>query len=91
MSINFPKEEEATLDRWRALNAFHRQVRAKHHEPCQATRDHPLLTDASSSLNFPTAVPSTPSTMARRLRLACPTMATCWPLPSKTSYPVTGP
>ncbi len=26
MSINFPKEEEATIERWRAINAFHRQV-----------------------------------------------------------------
>lgn len=27
MSIDFPKEEEITLERWRSINAFHRQVR----------------------------------------------------------------
>lgn len=27
MSIDFPKEEVATIERWRAINAFHRQVR----------------------------------------------------------------
>ncbi|PHH61584.1 hypothetical protein CDD81_8165 [Ophiocordyceps australis] len=26
MSIDFPKEEEATLERWRGINAFHRQL-----------------------------------------------------------------
>ena len=35
MSINFPKEEEVTLERWRDINAFQRQVRAKHHLPCR--------------------------------------------------------
>lgn len=26
MSIDFPKEEEIVLERWREINAFHRQV-----------------------------------------------------------------
>lgn len=26
MSIDFPKEEELTIERWREINAFHRQV-----------------------------------------------------------------
>jgi isoleucyl-tRNA synthetase len=26
MSIDFPKEEEVVLQRWREINAFHRQV-----------------------------------------------------------------
>lgn len=27
MSIDFPKEEEAIIQKWRDINAFHRQVK----------------------------------------------------------------
>jgi hypothetical protein len=31
MSIDFPKEEEAIIARWREINAFERQVRDDRH------------------------------------------------------------
>ncbi|PNY29721.1 Isoleucine-tRNA ligase, cytoplasmic [Tolypocladium capitatum] len=41
MSIDFPKEEEATIERWRALNAFHRQLELSSGRPLYTFYDGP--------------------------------------------------
>jgi len=41
MSIDFPREEEATIERWREIKAFERQVRIL-----------PLQLNASTSFMF---------------------------------------
>ncbi|KAF7558374.1 hypothetical protein G7046_g5780 [Stylonectria norvegica] len=41
MSINFPKEEEITIERWREINAFHRQVELSEGRPRYTFYDGP--------------------------------------------------
>ncbi|KAH6997055.1 tRNA synthetases class I-domain-containing protein [Ilyonectria destructans] len=41
MSINFPKEEEATIERWREINAFQRQVELSEGRPRYTFYDGP--------------------------------------------------
>ncbi|POR35000.1 Isoleucine--tRNA ligase, cytoplasmic [Tolypocladium paradoxum] len=41
MSIDFPKEEEVTIERWRALNAFHRQLELSSGRPLYTFYDGP--------------------------------------------------
>jgi isoleucyl-tRNA synthetase len=37
MSIDFPKEEEHTIERWREIGAFERQVGKQLQDPCVET------------------------------------------------------
>ncbi|EQK99547.1 hypothetical protein G6O67_005705 [Ophiocordyceps sinensis] len=41
MSINFPREEEATIERWRTINAFHRQLELSAGRPSYTFYDGP--------------------------------------------------
>ncbi|KYK56047.1 isoleucyl-tRNA synthetase [Drechmeria coniospora] len=41
MSINFPKEEAATIERWREINAFHRQLELSEGRPRYTFYDGP--------------------------------------------------
>lgn len=88
MSINFPKEEEALLERWREIKAFERQVRqslVRLWFSTLAMAD--FLLYSSSSLK---AALTTPSTMAPRSRRVFRITAIFWLPPSKTSYPAIG-
>ena len=86
MSIDFPKEEEVVIQRWRDINAFHRQVRT------YLLRPSPGCTDTrEQSSSFHKADHTTPSTMALPSRPACLTTATCWHRQLKTLSRDTGP
>ena len=77
MSVDFPKEEEAVLQRWKEIQAFERQVSNAVH-----LRYRSMLTDSRSS--YPKGASHTRSMMGLHLLPAYLTMDTCWPRQSKT-------
>jgi hypothetical protein len=103
MSIDFPKEEERILARWKEIDAFLRQVELVRSLPtfaCFEARGLFMSSFTTSSLSR-THIKLTIgasqkesshilSTMARHLRLACPIMVIFWHRPSRTLSHGTG-
>jgi hypothetical protein len=98
MSIDFPKEEERILARWKEIDAFLTQVELvrimlqldksgtralRCIHNCFAYCE--LIHECSQKESH-----RTPSTMGHPSRRACPIMATSWRRPSRTSSRVTG-
>lgn len=92
MSIDFPKEEEAIIQKWREIDAFRRQVRTTVAPTlCLAPTNSAMLTapDVSRWNCQPVGRPIL-STMALRLLPVSPIMGTCWHRLSRISSLATG-